>query len=80
MTKLHLYTHQDPLFQLPPTLSSLLVQYFQLPKYLSLVKQLVSPQYLLLLNNIAKEFLIYYVNNWFVIEFVNLLLPIYTPG
>jgi hypothetical protein len=31
-----------------------------------------------MIDNITKGFLIYYVNNWFGIEFVNLLLPSYT--
>jgi hypothetical protein len=51
---------------------------FQLPKFLSLSKQLLCSQYPLLIDNIIKGFIIYYVNNWLGIEFVNFLLPSYT--
>jgi hypothetical protein len=40
----------------------------------SFERQLLSPQHLLLIDNIAEGFLIFYLNNWFGIEFVNLLL------
>jgi hypothetical protein len=69
-------SHLFSLFPQPLSLLPLLAPSFYLPKYLSLSKQLLSPQFWLLIGNIIRVFLIFYVNNCFDIEVVNLLMLI----